>query len=145
MCAILGTLKICDYGLSATITLSQRNTLTTGRGTYAFAAPENLRSGVKYGKPADVHSFGMVMYEVLARKVPYVTEDEYKSRPLAIPHAIIEGKRPSLFYIRDSTDPMVRDLTELMESCWRRNPDDRVSMPHVRSFLEEMEGRLQDD
>ncbi|PNH06051.1 putative serine/threonine-protein kinase, partial [Tetrabaena socialis] len=44
--------------------------LTGGLGTYQWAAPEVL-AHQRYSEKADVYSFGIVLWECLAAKLPY--------------------------------------------------------------------------
>jgi len=61
--------RICDFGLSRyKMKFLHEN---RGRiGTPHWMAPEILR-GEKYTEAADVYSYGMVVWEMLTRKVPY--------------------------------------------------------------------------
>lgn len=60
--------KICDFGLSRILndTLATMTTV----GTPAWTAPEVLR-GEKYSIYADVYSFGVIVWEVTMKAVPF--------------------------------------------------------------------------
>jgi len=68
--------KICDFGLSHLLSeagdvVSDAAAIAIGCvGTYNWMAPEVLR-GEEYSKAADVYSFGMLLWEMIARKVPF--------------------------------------------------------------------------
>ncbi|KAF4699801.1 hypothetical protein FOZ62_008013 [Perkinsus olseni] len=64
--------KICDFGLSFMTGESNRDAkLPLGCvGTHHWMAPEILR-GEEYSQSADVYSFGMILWEMVYRMIPY--------------------------------------------------------------------------
>jgi serine/threonine protein kinase len=62
------SLKICDFGV-ARVRAESRN-MTGLQGTCAWMAPEVFQSGL-YSELADVFSFGIIMYEIISRKIVY--------------------------------------------------------------------------
>ena len=79
-------------------------------------APE-IVEGVeaKINKMCDVFSFGMVLYEIFANKIPY---DDLATDPL-VGMAVLQGKRPPV----PATLPPF--LHPLLEACWKKEPDQR--------------------
>ena len=67
-----GVVKIGDYGLSKSITLSQDRGHSESIGTCHYMAPE-ISSG-KYHKPIDIYALGVVLYEMLTGRVPFEGE-----------------------------------------------------------------------
>lgn len=66
--------KICDFGLAHLIgsgggTLHDKANLGCV-GTHHWMAPEVLR-GEEYSQAADVYSFGMILWEMVSRQVPF--------------------------------------------------------------------------
>ena len=61
--------KVCDFGTARTLS---KTAMTTQKGTYRWMAPE-IMEGVEanINKMCDVFSFGMVLYEIFACKIPY--------------------------------------------------------------------------
>ena len=57
-----GTVKLCDFGLVTT-----RNTTA---GTPNYMAPE-LLSDKSFNKAVDVYAFGMMLWEMFTRQVPF--------------------------------------------------------------------------
>merc|ERR1712087_776836 len=66
--------KLCDFGLSRILgkeTLEEQACIAIGCvGTHHWMAPEVLR-GEEYSKASDVYSFGMVVWEMVSRKIPF--------------------------------------------------------------------------
>jgi len=64
-----GVLKIGDYGLSKSISTSQRKGQTESVGTVHYMAPE-IGSG-SYNKSVDVYAIGVLLYEMLTGELPF--------------------------------------------------------------------------
>lgn len=56
--------KLCDFGLASN---SQQQ---KGAGTPAYMAPE-LHSGKSYNEKVDVYAFGILLWELIAKRVPF--------------------------------------------------------------------------
>lgn len=65
-----GTAKISDFGLSCVMELGRAADLTAETGTYGWMAPEVIRHE-PYSSKADVYSFAVVLWELLAKDVPF--------------------------------------------------------------------------
>ncbi|EOD39459.1 hypothetical protein EMIHUDRAFT_62658 [Emiliania huxleyi CCMP1516] len=92
-----------------------------------WTAPEILRGG-RYDEKADSYSFGVLLYEVLARQLPYVGQDT-STIIIGVITRMLE--RPALEPADAARWPA--RLPELMEECLREEPADRpdVEAPHV--------------
>ncbi len=64
-----GTVKVGDYGLSKSISTSQRSAQTMSVGTVHYMAPE-ISTG-NYNKTIDVYAAGIIFYEMLTGHVPF--------------------------------------------------------------------------
>jgi serine/threonine protein kinase len=62
------TVKIADFGLSRVQLLNA--TMTGQKGTWQWMAPEVLGSQ-RYAESADMYSYGVVVWELCSRDVPY--------------------------------------------------------------------------
>jgi serine/threonine-protein kinase len=102
--------RVGDYGLSKLMSEGQL-TLSFGRGTPHYMAPEILRSRADHR--ADLYSLGVILYESLAGRVPY------------------EPTTPGGLILRQEDAPPVfpdefpAGLRSVVERCLRVDPDDR--------------------
>ena len=121
-------IKITDFGIARVM---EKNTELTGQmGTCHWMAPEVL-SNQPYYLEADVYSYGIVVWEVIAREVPY-----NGINPMTIPMRVIKGERPNLGQI-PSTCP--ESLKTLVRMCWDPTPAKRPDFNKVLDILEEIE------
>ena len=100
-----------------------------------WMAPEMLEEGRDYTEKVDVYSFGILMYEIFTRRMPY---QEVKKRFEVIPH-VLEGHRPTF---SDEEIPF-KGLRNLMQSCWHKTPRKRPSFSVILDKLEAAEGKVQ--
>jgi hypothetical protein len=91
--------RVGDYGLSKLVTESAR-TLSMGRGTPAYMAPEMLHR--KGDARSDVYSLGAIFFEVLSGDPPFRGDSEWEvlkkheTAPLVHPSSIPAALRPFL-------------------------------------------------
>ncbi|MCA8969501.1 MAG: serine/threonine protein kinase [Planctomycetes bacterium] len=83
--------RVGDYGLSKLITETAMS-LSTGRGTPYYMAPEMLRR--KGDHRSDIYSLGVILFEALAGEVPFRGDSEWEvlkgheEKPVVFPAAI---------------------------------------------------------
>ncbi len=70
-----GVARLGDYGLSKLVTHS-RGSLTMGRGTPYYMAPEMLQR--RGDQRSDLYSLGVLLYEILCGKVPFTGDSEWE-------------------------------------------------------------------
>ncbi|XP_055525446.1 mitogen-activated protein kinase kinase kinase 7 [Wyeomyia smithii] len=116
-------LKICDFG-----TVTDKSTrMTNNKGSAAWMAPE-VFEGSTYTEKCDVFSWGIILWEVIAREQPFRSiENSY-----AIMWRVHQGTRPRL--IENCPKPIER----LMIDCWNQNPADRPSMQKVMDIMNQL-------
>jgi len=105
-----GIVKIGDYGLSKSISGSQRKAHTESVGTVHYMAPE-IGSG-RYDKGVDVYAVGVLLYEMLTGEVPFEGESagEILMKHLTAPPDL--GRLP-------------REWVPIVSRALAKNPDHR--------------------
>lgn len=116
------TLKICDFGTAC----DKQTIMTNNKGSAAWMAPE-VFEGNQYTEKCDVFSWGIILWEVLARRLPF---EEIGGNDLRVLWAIHTDQRPPL--ISGCPPP----LEELMTQSWHKNVDVRPSMAQIVTNIE---------
>jgi len=105
-------------------------TMTTGVGTWVYAAPEQI-NGCKYNEKSDTFSLGIVLFEMLFPKSPSMSESQrveiFKSVRLGIIPKEIELQYPKemslvkeMIKLNPNERPSVNELLGLLNS-WEKN------------------------
>jgi WD40 repeat protein len=125
-----GRLKVIDFGVArSTDADAALTTLETdaGRilGTLQYMSPEQFAAGAdEAGVRSDVYALGVVLFELLADRLPY----DVRRRPLAEAARIVqETPAPSLRSI-DRSVP--RDLAVIVAKCLEKDPARRYASVH---------------
>ncbi|XP_030555675.1 dual specificity protein kinase pyk3-like isoform X2 [Drosophila novamexicana] len=122
------TLKIADFGTVTELATVMSNNV----GTASYMSPEVVQSN-NYTEKSDVFSFGIVLWEVLARKRPFCHLENRE--PFAIMYQIGMGKRPILEDVKNY--PNVKLLRYVIRSCWHMEPKERPTMEHLALCLDD--------
>ncbi|KAL9682353.1 hypothetical protein QQ045_014149 [Rhodiola kirilowii] len=123
--------KVADFGVARV--KAQSGVMTAETGTYRWMAPEVIEHK-PYDHKADIFSFGIVLWELLTRKVPY----EYMTPLQAAIGVVQKGLRPT---IPKSTHPK---LAELLHRCWLKDPGSRPDFTEIIDILETIAKEVQD-
>lgn len=94
-----GRVKIMDFGLAKVQGISHVTKVGTTLGTVAYMSPEQSR-GEAVDSRSDIWSLGVVLYEMLAGKMPF--RGDYEA---AVMYAILNEQPASLDTIRDDVSP----------------------------------------
>lgn len=121
--------KITDFGVARFI---ENDSHMTGQtGTPHWMAPEVI-SNKPYSLKADVYSYGVVLWEICARDIPYKN-----LHPMAIPLKVVQShERPNMSVI-PSTCP--EKMKALIVQCWQFEPMRRPNFEEVLDVLESIE------
>ncbi len=104
--------RVGDYGLSKMMT-DGRSTLSFGRGTPQYMAPEMLKNRADHR--ADLYSLGVMLYECITGRIPY------------------EAPVPGAFHVREDDRPppfpanFPPRLKPIVIGCLRLKPEDRFA------------------
>ena len=70
-----GTAKVMDFGLARNLERDNVTKISVTLGTIAYMSPEQIE-GSKVDQRSDIYSFGVVLYEMLTGRLPFVSEHE---------------------------------------------------------------------
>ena len=123
--------KICDFNIAAHADPGGSRGL---HGTKGFIAPEvahvnRAKELSVYDHRADIFSFGMFLYQLLARRHPF-----HNVQPFKIEAAIEEGQRPQLEDV-SLAETGLYYLSRVMKLCWAGSPKDRPSSQQIVEWL----------
>jgi len=129
--------RLADFGLTTIVSDPSNPTATlssAGGGTARWMGPE-LFDPDQFGLPdsrptkeSDCYALGMVIYEVLSGRIPFVS-----SRDTVIVWKVISGERPK----RPQESVWFTDeLWETLELCWAAPPEMRPSIGAVFKCLQ---------
>ncbi|CAN8069668.1 unnamed protein product [Agarophyton chilense] len=117
--------KVGDFGLTRISKGSAAVQMTGQCGTFQYMAVEVL-ANKPYSEKADVFSFGILLWEIVARKLPY-----FGMQPMQVGMAVLnQGLRPT---IPRECPP---SLAKLMRNCWDSDPSRRPSFTDLVPILE---------
>jgi len=119
-----GEPKITDFGMSRILEKADEGKTKSGVGPVCWMAPESLET-MTYSKKSDVWTFGIVVYEIVARREPHADRDVLEAA-LAIRD---KGLTPN---IPDDCPPLLR---QVMELCWQKDPEQRPTMEAILGML----------
>ena len=126
----MATIKITDFGVSRNVSDEK---MTGMMGTCHWMAPEVLNDS-QYSLPADVYSFGIVLWELIARETPYKNLS-----PTVIPYQVLTmEKRPDLQAIQNNCP---EELKNLVVSCWSQIASNRPTFRDIITLLNRIDLR----
>ncbi len=95
-------------------------------GTPQWMAPEALRGEGDYGKPADVYSLSLVLWEILHEKIPFAN----LSPPQVIAQVAFQHKTETI-----DPNKTPQRIHTLMQNCWAQ----ALQRPNAADFVHELE------
>ena len=124
--------KVTDFGIATH--LAPFGALGI-QGTKGFIAPEVLFIGKKkavYNHKADIFSFSMLLYQMIARRHPF-----HNIPPVKIDPKVVSGERPSIIDVHLAETGYFY-LAKLMEQCWQDKPNMRPDTDELIAKLSDM-------
>lgn len=117
--SIRGEVKLADFGVAKALGTATSMTATgVMKGKMPYMPPEQMKGGTIDGR-VDLFSLGVLMYEALAGRRPFVGAHDVE-----VMSRIISGDRPTLVELVPDVTP---GLAEVVESLLAIEPEDRVA------------------
>ena len=119
--------KVTDFGVATNVVAIGARGV---QGTKGFIAPEMLYVGKRteravYNHRVDVFSFGMLLYQMIARRHPF-----HDVLNVKIDSAVEKGERPKLQDVPQAENAYFY-LTRLMKQCWQGDPRQRPTTSEI--------------
>jgi mitogen-activated protein kinase kinase kinase 11 len=138
------TAKLCDFGIARHVTARQSSSnnvsMTGGVGTPEYTAPELISTcahgRAEGGLAMDVYAFGMVLWALQARCVPWRHDPAQCLTRWQIETKVVAGERPPM---PAATPPA---MVALIRQCWAQRPEDRPEFGTVCAALEIIEAQV---
>ncbi len=128
MIARAGGVKLMDFGIARDANFGDLTEAGTGIGTPAYMSPEQVL-GDKLDARSDIFSLGVVLYQMLTGKKPFVEDEKHSAM-----HKIrLEKHTPA----RRLNPDIPRELERVIDRCLEKQPRDRWrSSQHMVMALE---------
>eukprot|EP01133_Synstelium_polycarpum_P008373 gene8373-9840_t len=122
--------KVSDFGLS----IRQISKEVKGRKVWnwRWLAPEIIKN-LQYTEKIDVYSYGMVIWELITRDVPFDEYFEELKWNSVIEDRIINGLRPTI------PAECPEEFASLIRECWQDDPKKRPSFEEVINKITSMQ------
>ena len=123
--------KLSDYGISI---VAQPSFNKGQEGTPGYFPPEaipqrNVENVIT--TKVDIFAFGMVLYELITGRYPFYPRTAHQE----VIKAVLNGINPDIR--GQNRTPCCPNIIDLMNECWKRNPQDRpTAQDIVRRFMD---------
>ncbi|KAK8890565.1 hypothetical protein M9Y10_035342 [Tritrichomonas musculus] len=117
--------RICDFGLSRSQG-TDSEVMTKGVGTFRWMAPEVFQSN-HYNSKVDVYSFGILLWEMLTEKIPFIDDGDCIREISQI------DKRPKI------PEDCPANVSAFITDCWDKDPEHRPDFKSISTILDEGE------
>ncbi|GIL68709.1 hypothetical protein Vafri_21959 [Volvox africanus] len=131
------TSKVADFGAAHVLPAEVRSTNAITWGTVPYMAPEHLSAG-RISRATDVHSFGVVLWEMLTQQSPYSG-----MQPGEVARGISDGTLELTWPL--GLQPPMDAVVALGRRCTSRDPAGRPGFQEVMLELVRLEGLLRNN
>jgi len=127
-------IKVADFGLARSLTLSHASSLGNLRGTMAYCAPE-IYEGQLFSPKSDVYSMSIVIWEMATRCITGIYKAPYNEYP-EIQHPFQLIVQTAKSYLRPTILPTTpQPLADLITRCWDPNPTVRPTCAELLNLV----------
>lgn len=113
-----GTVKILDFGIALAHDAMQITSNNSVLGSVHYLAPE-LSKGTNASVQSDIYALGVVFYELLAGKVPFVADN-----PIDVAVQHLKSEFPS---IRKENNEIYQSIENIILKCVMKDPKNRYA------------------
>jgi predicted Ser/Thr protein kinase len=118
-----GEPKVTDFGLAKRGGRQDMTRTGAVMGTPNYMAPEQAAGRTKFvGPAADIYALGVILYECLTGRVPFVADDTMK-----LLAKVVDDDPPP---VRELAPAVPRDLEAICLKCLKKSPHDRYASAH---------------
>eukprot|EP00931_Biecheleriopsis_adriatica_P086418 TRINITY_DN6109_c0_g1_i2.p1 TRINITY_DN6109_c0_g1~~TRINITY_DN6109_c0_g1_i2.p1 ORF type:complete len:809 (+),score=198.39 TRINITY_DN6109_c0_g1_i2:97-2523(+) len=125
-------LKLIDFGIAKRIASNTTNiSRETSVGTISYMAPEAVKQGaVKIGRPSDIWSLGIILYQMVYAKAPFAHLDPMQ-RLFALTDPNMSVEFPDGHRFESHSLGVKEALNDVLRRCLQRDPRKRPSIPEL--------------
>ncbi|MEE8340660.1 MAG: protein kinase [Candidatus Neomarinimicrobiota bacterium] len=121
------SVKVMDFGLARNLEKQNVTKVSRTLGTIAYMSPEQIE-GSKVDQRSDIYSFGVVLYEMVTGRLPFVGEHE-----AATLYSIVNELPPDILSLNPDAN---RDLIAIIDKAIEKTPDNRYQ--NVSELLDDL-------
>ena len=129
-----GTLKVTDFGIAKAVEGDKAIAGGTAMGSVHYISPEQARGGFTDFR-SDIYSLGVVLYEMLAGRVPFDGDDPVSVALMHIEEDAVNVKCVNM--------DVPSDLAYVTMKAMNREPGKRYQ--HMQDFLDDLRAVLADE
>ncbi len=123
-----GRVKVTDFGIARAVTSSTITQTGSVVGSVHYFSPEHAK-GVTTGEKSDIYSLGIVLYQMLTGRLPFLGESPIS---VALKHLQEPFDRP-----REANPHIPQSVENVIMRAMRKNPQERY--PSARDMLADLE------
>lgn len=125
-------LKLIDFGIAKRIASNTTNiSRESSVGTISYMAPEAVKQGaVKIGRPSDVWSLGIILYQMIYMRAPFAHLDPMQ-RLFALTDPNVSVEFPASHRFEQHSKAMKDTLLDVLQRCLQRDPARRPTIPEL--------------